>query len=61
MGSNHESDDCGPKFETHKPFLGADARRRRLQSWVGDVRYGSLADIAGALPNVRFTPKSGHH
>ena len=24
------------------------------------VRYGSLADIAAALPNVRFTPESGH-
>jgi hypothetical protein len=22
-----------------------------------DVRYGSLADIVAALPNVRFTPK----
>ena len=25
-----------------------------------DVRFGSLADIAAALPNVRFTPESGH-
>jgi hypothetical protein len=26
-----------------------------------DFRYGSLADIAAALPNVRFTPpESGH-
>jgi len=24
------------------------------------VRYGSLADIAAAIPNVRFTPESGH-
>jgi hypothetical protein len=26
-----------------------------------DVRFGSLADIAAARPNVRFTPESGHH
>ena len=26
-----------------------------------DVRFGSLADIAAALPNVRFTPESGHN
>jgi hypothetical protein len=26
-----------------------------------DVRFGSLADVADALPNVRFTPESGHH
>src|ERR1700746_3263561 len=25
------------------------------------VCFGSLADIAAALPNVRFTPESGHH
>jgi ABC-type lipoprotein export system ATPase subunit len=25
-----------------------------------NVRFGSLADIAAALPNVRFTPESGH-
>ena len=25
-----------------------------------DVRYGSLADIAAVLPNVRFDPDSGH-
>ena len=25
-----------------------------------DVRFGSLADIAAALPNVRFTPESRH-
>jgi hypothetical protein len=24
-----------------------------------DVRFGSLADIAAALPNVRFAPKDG--
>ena len=27
---------------------------------VGDVRFGSEADICGAPPNVRFTPDSGH-
>jgi hypothetical protein len=32
--------------------------------WLSDkpeVRLGSLADIATALQNVRFTPESGHH
>ena len=24
-----------------------------------DVRFGSLADIAAELPDVRFTPESG--
>src|SRR5262249_43443708 len=32
-----------------------------IETWSFDVRFGSLADIAAALPNVRFTPKSGHH
>jgi hypothetical protein len=26
---------------------------------TADVRFGSLAGIAAALPNVRFTPDSG--
>jgi hypothetical protein len=26
---------------------------------AADVRFGSLTDIAAALPGVRFTPKSG--
>jgi hypothetical protein len=26
-----------------------------------NVRYGSLAGMAAALLNVRFTPKSRHH
>jgi hypothetical protein len=26
-----------------------------------NVRFGSLADIAAALRNVRFTPDNGHH
>ena len=26
-----------------------------------DVRFGSLADIVAALPNVRFAPESRHH
>ena len=28
---------------------------------LGDVAYGSKADIAAAFPNVCFTLKSGHH
>jgi len=27
---------------------------------VANVRFGSLADMCGANPDVRFTPKSGH-
>src|SRR5215831_4422319 len=27
---------------------------------LGDVRFGSKADIASDQPNVRFTPESGH-
>ena len=33
----------------------------RSKMWPRNVRFGSLADIATALPNVRFTPESGHH
>jgi hypothetical protein len=25
-----------------------------------DARFGSLADVAAALPNIRFTPESGY-
>jgi hypothetical protein len=49
--------------------------RRRYHAWrsgmnnafalqnslVAHVSDGSLADIAAALPNIRFTPESGHH
>jgi hypothetical protein len=31
------------------------------EAQAAHVRFGSLADIADALPNVRFTPNSGHH
>jgi hypothetical protein len=27
---------------------------------LGDVRFGSKADIGGCPSDVRFTPKSGH-
>jgi hypothetical protein len=30
-----------------------------LVSLAANVRFGSLADIVAAVPNVRFTPKSG--
>jgi hypothetical protein len=30
------------------------------QSWMTDLRFGSLTDIEVQLLNVRFTPKSGH-
>jgi hypothetical protein len=29
------------------------------KKWGLDVRFGSLADMASAFPNVRFTPDSG--
>jgi hypothetical protein len=32
---------------------------KRLAKRLLDVRFGSLADIAAALPDVRFTPESG--
>src|SRR6516164_3767156 len=35
-------------------------RGARLLNEPVNVRFGSLADIAAALPNVCFTPKSGH-
>ena len=37
------------------PYQGAS-----LRIWAGNVRFGSLADILGALRHVRFTPESGH-
>src|SRR5262245_19684915 len=34
----------------------------KLAHWKGpaDVRFGSLADMCGAIGHVRFTPESGH-
>ena len=36
---------------------------RSYENWFDGSRdcFGSLADIAAALPNVGFTPESGHH
>ena len=31
-----------------------------MSRYKGDVRFGSYADIATSLQDVRFTPKSGH-
>jgi hypothetical protein len=31
------------------------------ESRTSHERFGSLADIAASSPDVRFTPKSGHH
>jgi hypothetical protein len=33
----------------------------RCKMKCDEVRFGSLADIAHAPPNVCFTPESGHH
>jgi hypothetical protein len=31
-----------------------------VKTALGNVRFGSKADIAASPTNVRFTPKSGH-
>src|SRR5262249_24507763 len=42
------------------PAIEPPERERDYSAIVTlDVRYGSLADVAAALPNVRFTPESG--
>ena len=42
--------------------LGLTKLRHTIQiGTTVDVRFGSLADIAAAIPNVRFTPRSRHH
>ena len=40
--------------------MGTDSHFAAQELCLGDVAYGSLADMATALPNVRFTPESGH-
>jgi hypothetical protein len=41
--------------------LGGDHAHATANSGtLPDVRFGSLADIAAALPNDRFTPESRH-
>ena len=39
------------------PLVSDRTDRARL---LGDVRYGSLADISERIRDVRFTPESGH-
>jgi hypothetical protein len=39
---------------------GVSGDPRRGMPQAAEVRFGSLADIAGTLPNVRFTPESRH-
>ena len=36
------------------------ARFQKRPSGVGNVRFGSKADMCSALGDVRFTPNSGH-
>jgi hypothetical protein len=48
-----------------KKYVGTPPRRatkgpNSILQGSDDVRFGSLADIADALPNVRFTLESGH-
>jgi hypothetical protein len=38
----------------------AGAHGAARQTWINDVRFGSLADIEAPSPDVRFTPESGH-
>ena len=40
--------------------MGLRGQFAQQQSETAHVRFGSLADIKARLPNVRFTPKSGH-
>jgi hypothetical protein len=40
--------------------MGLNGHFARQQSAGPNVRFGSEADILGALHDVRFTPKSGH-
>src|SRR5215468_3073096 len=40
--------------------MGSDRHFAWQQSSGPNVRFGSKADIAAPLTNVRFTPKSGH-
>jgi hypothetical protein len=49
-----------------KPNVAAKLRPRsdaadRQKAQCPDVRFGSKADIETLPPDVRFTPKSGHH
>src|SRR5690242_2565168 len=64
---------CGPSLRVtlywHSSIFSCDsgdissglefAALCHLTKWC-DVRYGSLADMAGRICDVRFTPKSGH-
>jgi hypothetical protein len=39
---------------------GVSGDPRRGMPQAAEVRFGSLADITAALPNVRFIPESRH-
>jgi len=41
--------------------MGFPDLRSKAYHIAADVRFGSLADIAGRSRHVRFTPNSGHH
>jgi hypothetical protein len=38
-------------------MVGANSTSRAFGQRLANVCFGSLADIAAALPNVRFTPE----
>jgi len=53
----------GDQVRRHQGGVRRARRGRSITSRsanASDVRFGSLADIPAALPNVRFTPESGH-
>jgi hypothetical protein len=39
---------------------GQTGRQEVVKTALSNVRFGSKADIAGCLINVRFTPKGGY-
>jgi hypothetical protein len=58
---------CGPCYgltQLQQGFttggMGSNRHFAQQQYSGSNVRFGSKADIAGCLINVRFTPESGH-
>jgi hypothetical protein len=60
---------CGFRLKAEKPqstpvesakVMGSIAILRHSKFWEADVCFGSKADIAKSLDDVRFTPESGH-
>jgi hypothetical protein len=57
-GVRSPSSPASSRSETDpQTFHNVPFRESRLR----DFPFGSLADLAAALPNARFIPESGHH